>query len=300
MTEFLAHLAGHHGVFSRKEARELGLSDNQIAGLLRRNEAVRTHPSTFRSTAHRRGWKSQARGAAVSADGILSHRSAAALWRIDGFPLALVELTIPYSRSVHLPGVKVHRSKQYRFADLTMIDGLPVTGIARTVLDLAAVVSPRRLDYALDAVIRQKLVEWPDVYEVLIRHSARGRNGCGKLRTMLEARYGDTAIPDSRWNRMVGTLLLDAGLAEPVYEHEVVNRAGEFVARVDLAYPRIKLAIELDSVRWHHNLDSFVADPRRKNALLLEGWRVLTFTWDDFSTRPGELVRSVRVALAEI
>ncbi len=299
MTDFLAHLAGHHGVFSRNEARQLGLSDNQIAGLVRRREAVRTHPSAFRSTAHLRTWKSQARGAALSVDGVLSHRSAAALWGIDSFPFALVELTIPYSRSARIPGVKIHRSKQYRFADEMVIDGLPVTGISRTVLDLAAVVSPRRLDQALDAVIRQKLLEWPDLYEVLIRHSARGRDGCGKLRTMLESRYGDTSIPDSRWNRMVGTLLLDAGLVEPVYEHQVANQAGGFIARVDLAYPKKKLAIELDSIRWHHNLDSFVADPRRKNALLLEGWRVLTFTWDDFSTRPADLVASVRVALAE-
>lgn len=299
MTDFLAHLAGHHGVFSRNEARQLGLTDNQISGLIKRNEAVRTHPSTFRSTAHRRTWMSNARGAALSANGLLSHRAAAAVWGIDGFPFALWELTIPYSRSVSLPGVKIHRSKQYGLSDPTIIDGLPVTGIERTVLDLAAVVSPKRLNLALDATIRQKLVDWPDLYEVLVRHSARGRDGCGKLRTMLEARYGETAIPDSRWNRMVGTLLLDAGLSEPAYEHEVTNEAGEFLARVDLAYPLARLAIELDSVRWHHNLESFRADPRRKNALLIEGWRVLTFTWEDFSKRPGELVASVRAAMAK-
>lgn len=180
-----------------------------------------------------------------------------------------------------------------------MIDGLPVTGIARTVLDLAAVVSPHRLNQALDAVIRQKLVEWPDLYEVLLRHSARGRNGCGKLRTLLEARYGDTVIPDSRWNRMVGTLLLDAGLSPPAFEYEVVDGEGRFVARIDLAYPRQKLAIELDSVRWHHNLESFTADPRRKNALLVEGWRVLSFTWSDFADHPRQLVKTVSTALTQ-
>ena len=300
MDEFRQHLAAHHGVFSRAEARSLGLTDNQISGLLDRREAVRTQPATYRSTAHRRTWKSNARGAALSARGVLSHRSAAALWGIDGFPMGLTEVTIPYKRSVRIPGVRIYRSKQFSLIDDVIIDGLPVTGIARTVLDLAAVVSPSRVNETFDAVIRQQLLEWPDLYEVLARHSARGRNGCGKLRALLDVRYGDTAIPDSRWNRMVLTLLSDAGLPDPIPEFEVRDKRGQFIGRVDLAYPRSRVAIELDSMRWHHNLESFTNDPRRKNALIVNGWTVLTFTWADFADHPGQLVRTVRAALGEI
>lgn len=177
-----------------------------------------------------------------------------------------------------------------------MVEGLPVTGPARTVLDLFAVLSPQQAELAVDAALRQQLVDWPDLYEVLARHSARGRDGCGRLRAFLEAANPDAAIPDSRWNRMVGVLLLDAGLPEPTYEH-MIETAGSFVARVDLAYPRKRLAIELDSVRWHMNQSSFVADPRRRNRLLLAGWRVLTFTWADYYEHPQRLVAAVRGAL---
>ena len=296
MQEFNEHLAGHHGVFSRTEALCLGITKSQLATMVRRGQVVRTHPQVFRSTAQKRTWRSTARSAALSAAGIVSHRAAAAAWEIDGFPEAIVEITTSDDRCVVLPGVKIHRSSQYRLVERIEIDGLPVTGIARTILDLAAVVSPRRLEQAVDSAIRQGLVDWPELYLVLTVHSRRGRNGCGKLRAFLDVRYGDTTIPDSAWNRNVGTLLLDGGLPEPTYEHEILDNNGGFVARVDLAYPRLKIAIELDSVRWHLNRKSFEADPRRKNKLILAGWTVLTFTWSDYVDTPQALIDAVRQA----
>lgn len=104
------------------------------------------------------------------------------------------------------------------------------------------------------------------------------------------------AIPDSNWNRDVGFLLTDAGLPQPAFEYEV-RHGGRFVARVDLAYPKHRLAIECDSRRWHDNPVSFVRDPRRRNKLLTAGWRVLSFTWQDYSLAPATLVNDVYDAL---
>lgn len=297
IAQLRAHMAAHHGVASRQEARELGVSDSSLRRMIGRGEAVRAHPGVYRAAAHPRTWMSTARSIALSSGGVISHRAAAALWGIDGFPFALQEATIGYEQTVRMPGATLHRSKQLSLIDDRTIEGIPVTGIARTILDVAGVVGPKRLDLAIDAVLRMKLLDWPDLYEVLVRHSAKGRNGCGKLRKILDVRYGDMSIPDSLWNRNVGTLLADAGLPEPAYEHEIVSASGDFVARVDLAYPRQRVAIELDSVRWHLNRQSFEADPRRKNSLLLEGWKVLTFTWADYVGDPTALVKTVRASL---
>ncbi len=297
IAQLRAHMAEHHGVASREEARTLGVSDSSLRRMIGRGEVVRAHPGAYRAASHPRTWLSTARSIALSSGGVISHRAAAALWGIDGFPFALHEATIDYERSVRMPGATLHRSKQFWLIDEHMIEGIPVTGIARTVLDVAGVVGPTRLDHAIDAVLRMQLLEWPDLYDVLIRHSAKGRNGCGKLRKLLDVRYGDNSIPDSLWNRNVGVLLVDAGLPEPAYEHEIVSANGEFVARVDLAFPGQRVAIELDSVRWHLNRQSFEADPRRKNSLLLEGWKVLTFTWADYVGDPASLVRTVRSSL---
>ena len=161
-------------------------------------------------------------------------------------------------------------------------------------LDLAAVVSARRVEWTLDAMLRQRLVDWPDLYEVLIRHSRRGRDGCGRLRALLDVRYGG-AVADSAWNRRVARLLVDHGLPQPSLEH-VIEIDGVFAARVDLAYPLERVAIECDSARFHLNRESFEADPRRKNRLMVAGWTVLTFTWADYRDRPGELIEIVRAA----
>ncbi len=106
-------------------------------------------------------------------------------------------------------------------------------------------------------------------------------------------------MPLSDWSRMVAELLGDARLPRPVFEYRIVDRSGSLVAQVDLAYPAERLAIELDSVRWHFNLESFVADPRRRNQLSVAGWTVLTFTWDDYAKRPEALCATVARALRQ-
>ena len=132
---------------------------------------------------------------------------------------------------------------------------------------------------------------------VLLSHARRGRNGTAALRAALEARFGEGGVPLSDWSRMVAKLLEDARLPRPAFEYRITDGVGLLVAQVDLAYPALRLAIELDSVRWHFNLDSFVADPRRRNETSLAGWTVLTFTWDDYARRPEALCATVARAL---
>ena len=95
---------------------------------------------------------------------------------------------------------------------------------------------------------------------------------------------------------MVEDLLVDAGLARPRLEFRACAADGEFLAQVDLAYPVHRVAIELDSVRYHLNRESFVADPRRRNRLTIAGWTVLSFTWDDYINHPSALCDAVSAA----
>ena len=92
------------------------------------------------------------------------------------------------------------------------------------------------------------------------------------------------------------SLLAEEGLPEPVLHHRVVA-SGRFVAEVDLAYPDLKIAIELDGAV---HLDPTVRerDLAKQNALLLEGWIVLRFTWDRFRRRPDLFIAEIRAALA--
>ena len=81
-------------------------------------------------------------------------------------------------------------------------------------------------------------------------------------------------------------------------EYRICRSDGSLIAQVDLAYPHRRVAIELDSVRWHHNRRSFVEDRRRWNRIMLAGWDVLNFTWDDYRDRPTDLCTQVAAACA--
>lgn len=290
------HFSVHHGVISREEAVELELTTRQIRHRVSSGEWVELQPTVYRHAAAPTTWEAKARAAALSAGGLVSHRASARCWGLDGFSSSVIEVVVADGTYRNNRSFLTHRSVHMHLAGSTHRHGIPVTGIDRTILDLAASVGPRRLRKAIDAGLRQRLVTWQSLYSTLVRHSARGRDGCGKLRLELEQRYGDSAIPDSNWNRDVGYLLTDGGLPEPEFEYEVHHR-GAFVARVDLAYPEAKLAIECDSVRWHANSESFVSDPRRRNKLLNAGWRVLSFTWADYANQPAQLVTTVWAAL---
>ena len=122
------------------------------------------------------------------ADGVASHRCAAALWSLDGWWTPPVEITVPRGSSARRLPHRVHQSTQWDRIDRTIRRGIPCTGIERTLLDLSAKVSLRRTELAVESALRQDLTTWPKLRQCLIRHSRRGRDGCGRLRAFLEQR----------------------------------------------------------------------------------------------------------------
>ena len=229
-------------------------------------------------------------------NGLASHRSAAALHGIEGFKLDRVELTVPPGKRPSMAGVRLHQSSLMRLAKPTERQGVPCTGRARTVVDLASVVTHTQLERVIDAVLRDQLLRPSDLYGVLATHARPGRRGCAALRAVLDDRLGDDPVPLSEWSRMVEDLLIGSGLSRPRLEYRICNEAGAFLAQVDLAYPAHRVAVELDSVRFHLNRESFVSDPRRRNRLTVAGWKVLSFTWDDYIRFPKALCDAVAAA----
>lgn len=303
MDAVFAHFAAHHGVISRAEARACGMSNAAIGRRVASGTWLRLAPGVFRLAGAPATWFGDARASALATAGLVSHRAAARVWGLDGFDRATVELTVATSRNPLAPqGVRMHRSTQLALADDVIRRGVPITGCARTVLDLAAVVGRVRLHATIDDVLRKRMLRWHDLVAVLVRHSRRGRDGCGKLRAALDERYGEKRPPDSAFNRMVGQLLIDASVGRPVFEHELFD--GErFVARIDLAFPAERLAIELDSRLFHDFADDdpvFVNDRRRGNRIVNLDWTLLRFTWDDYRETPHVLVQTVRDALRRL
>ena len=115
--------------------------------------------------------------------------------------------------------------------------------------------------------------------------------GCAPVRARPPRPRGEER-PDSVLEPRMARLLRDAGLPAAVFQHEVCN-GGRFVARVDFAYPDVRLALEVDGWGSHSSPRALQSDLARQNALVALGWTVLRFTWIDVVRRPGEVAAQV-------
>jgi very-short-patch-repair endonuclease len=181
----------------------------------------------------------------------------------------------------------------------TLRKRIPVTNPLRTMVDLAAVLPPDKVEDALDAGLR-----WPSLFSVaavestLNQLAGRGRSGTGVLRKVLEDRVLGDAVSDSELEKRMGRLLRRAGLPAAAFHYAVYTPAGVFLAEVDFAYPEIKLAIEVDGFGAHGTPRAMAKDFVRQNGLVPYGWRVLRFTWRQVTRQP-EMVAAAILAVLE-
>lgn len=294
----LRRMRRQHGLVARSQALNDGMTSRRIDRLVSSGVWEREAPGVYRHEAVPSTIRSRLLAVCMAHGAVASHRSAAALHPIEGYRLDRVEVVVPPGTGRGIRGARRYQSTQMGLAKPVERDGIPCTGVARTVLDLAAVVPRRQLDRTIDAVLRDGQLRLSDLYGVLRAHARRGRRGSDALRASLAERFDDNAVPLSDWSRMVTDLLVDAGLEHPALEHRVRGNDGSFVAQVDLAYPGHRVAVELDSARWHDNRESFVHDRRRRNEITLAGWTVLNFTWSDYVDHPAALCEAVAGALA--
>lgn len=232
----------------------------------------------------------------AGAGSALSHQTAAALWRLEGFPPGPVVLTTTRALKP-AAGIAVHRVAALHEAAVTTLDGTTVTTPARSLLDLAAVESPEKVERALDAALTSRLVSLPKLRRSVETCGGRGRPGTAVMRRLLLQRPAGYIAPESPLERKVWDLLLRAGLPPPVRQHEMTDR-GRRVARVDLAYPEARVAVEVDGYRWHTGRQTWAHDLARRNRISALGWRVLHVTHEDLTTRPHEVVDHLRSLLA--
>ncbi len=293
---------GQHSAASWNQMRDAGIPEDWIIREAHRGRIIREGPSVYRPWAVKRHWKMRASAAVLSAraPALISHRSAAWLHGIDEHQPGIIDVTVPrHRRPRSRSGVQFHESRQFDIAaaGAKVLDGLPVTGVARTILDSCSVVRslPDRLDL-FDEARRLKLVDWDDLWDCLVVHTGRGRKGIQRYRDVLLTRDG-TAPAGTKFARRVGLLLESAGLPAPVCEHPVAHEEGTYF--LDLAYlaPR-KVAVECIGRIGHDFERAFETDPVRRNRLQLLGWIVIEVTWRRFVNAPESVVAEVMQALS--
>ncbi|WBB96237.1 DUF559 domain-containing protein [Solwaraspora sp. WMMA2059] len=244
--------------------------------------------------------------------GAICGLSAAYLWGVDLLPRrSPVHVTLP--RSVRLgahPRLAVSR-RALDPTDITVsFGGIALTTEVRTAFDLGRLLPRADALAALDAMLHRRLLH-ADALTGYLDTNTGGR-GIAQLRELVTLAE---PLAESPMESRLRLLLHDAGLPRPTVQYEVRRPAqqatsrrqaqaadgagrGRFIARVDLAYPQWRIAIEYEGDH-HRERATFRRDVGRYNALRAAGWLVLRFTADDVLRQSGQLARMVRQAIAE-
>lgn len=272
--------ARQHGLLTRRQALACGLTPAMIRTRLRNGTFSPVLRGVYRLTAAPRSWKQEVLAIVLWAgDGAAaSHGTAAKLW---GFPVdpKQIEVTVGRHLDAIRSDVRVHNGQ---LGPIAFVDGIPTTSPARTLLDVADRVASEVLESMIDDAIARRLVSAATLEWELQISGGPGRYGSKALRKSME--HLKDGHCESHLETKVLRVLLKAGLPAPERQYEI--RLDDRVARVDFAYPEVKLAIEVDGYRFHGNRKSFDADRKRDARLAAAGWfviRVSDRTLDDHS-----------------
>lgn len=294
----LAAIASLHGGYvTFEQAEAAGVSRNTLRRRVEDGTLLRVAKGLFLVPGVARDWQGLLRAAiAKLPDAVVSHQAAAQVLDIPHIPRDICSVTVHASTTHSFPAVVVHRVRDLADDHRTEVEGMPVTTVARTLVDLAAVCPDWMVASALDDTVVEGRVDIDEVVKVFEAVAGRGKPGVGALRSILAERVGDDHIPATRIEQVARKVFRAGGLPDPVWQYPAPWNPAE---RIDFAWPQCKVGCECDSRRWHTRVRDFENDRRRDRAALMVGWKVLRFTWEELTERPHEVVAQLRRVLAE-
>jgi very-short-patch-repair endonuclease len=277
---------GQHGIVKRQQVLEAGLSRREIERRLEAGWLVRLYEGVY-AVGHTALTERSRLIAAVYASGpeaLASHRAAGKLWGILRGSQG-IEVTAPRGRKPK-KGFTLHRSRLLHDEDRASIDSIPVTSLARTLVDLADVLREERLADAVNEAELRQIFDLKPVQRVLER--LPGRKGRHKLQRVLSAYRHVQPFTRSRGERLVLEMCRDHGLPQPRTNTWVESQEADFY------WPEAGLVLEFDG-DVHQTTRAFYEDRERDRELAAQGIHVVRATDRD---EPAVLAKELQAILA--
>jgi very-short-patch-repair endonuclease len=212
---------------------------------------------------------------------MLSHGSAGVHHGLIEDGQRVIDITTTGGRG-RLEDIRVHR----RHLEPIRHDGLPVTGIDQTLVDLATQLTPRQLERATDEAHRKG--------HHLDHQPRRGRKGAASLNALAARHLQGHTLTRSELEERFLKLTRKAGLPDP----ELNIHVETFL--VDAVWRAPRLVVELDGARFHDQPGARAADRRRDTALTIAGWRVIRYGWADITIHEHRTAAELTALLATI
>ena len=284
--------ARQHGVVALRQLRAFGMTPNAVRKRVNAKRWRRVHPTVIAvsyAPLTRRA-RYMAAVLACGSGSALSHRSAADLRSMRSCNRRNIEVTSPARRGRGFDGIEVHSGTTLRACDIEKVDGIPCTTVARTLLDLADVVSARELERACEQAERLQVFDLKAINEQFAR--ANGRRGAATLRTILAEALRTPTMTRNKLEEFFLGLCRAAGVPQPRVNHWIAVEPIGYEA--DFLWVEQRLIIEVDGRDVHTTRLAFEHDRLRDQRLTLAGYRVVRFTWRQVTEQPEQTIATIR------
>jgi len=263
-----------HGVVSLGQLRRAGLASGAINARARSGRLHRLHTGVF-AVGHRRLSREGRWMAAVLALGdgaVLSHVSAAALWGLRASRAAAIHVTVPTNAGLgSRDGIVVHRSLTLGAAEITRHDGIAVTSPARTLVDLAGMLTPGPLERAVERSLALRSFDLHAVQAAIEANPSRP--GAKTLAGIVAAVHDEPPLTRSELEALMRDLCDANAIRRPEVNVRVEGSEVDFFWRAE------RLIVETDGHETHGTRAAFERDRAKDARLTALGYRVVRFTY---------------------
>lgn len=285
-----------YGAVSMAQAQALGIARTTLLRRAATEGWERPHPAVLLLPGSASGALRAHSAACLAVGGpvALARSSAAFLHGATSAAPDIVQLVVPHGRRAPLlGGVDVLRSRTIDWTQVVEVRGFAVTSMARTVLDLAAVLDPDALRALVIKARQRRKVRLEDVATLLDRLGTV--SGAARLRLILQQL--DTELVDSVLERLVRQLLRRSGLQPHPHPYTLVLADGRTV-HLDIAFPEYRVWIEVDGFTGHAEPADLDLSDRRQNAICALGWIPVRVTWLRYQNDKPGIVADVQHQIA--
>ena len=289
----LALAEAQHGLVAHRQLLSFGLTPARVGRWTERCRLVRVRRGVY-AVGHRPTGDLARWHAAVLARGpgaLLGGLSAASLWDLHIKDGGVTTVVVPAGPRAKRDGERVVRVSDLGPNERASVRSIPVTSVARTLVDLGALVSSAKLRRVVERAEQLELFDGFAVWPIIERR--RGRPGVAVLEELLldAAEYG---LPKTR-------SYLEAEFIEFCIGHGLprpqVNRY-DGTQEVDFRWPSTKTVVETDGWQFHRTRAAFERDALRTQRLASEGWTVVRITWRQIHRDPEGVTKRLRLILA--
>lgn len=294
-TELLELVRSQHGAVSRAQLLGLGIPHRTVSRL---PDTLwdEVHPGVFVHRASGDSFLRQAWAGFLAARRpcAVSHEAAARLHGLAGFPQAGVVLTVPRHDHHRLTDVRIHQINDMfdRPNQIETVNGLVVSTVPRTFVDLSRVAKPGRLNYALEEALSGRVTTLDAVASAVYALARPGKPGLRTIVRVLARHEPGPAVPASQLERSLLRLLQRGGEPAPALQVPLPGRSLDGL--VDCYYGRARLILEADGRKWHARIAQMKRDMERDAAAAQAGCQTLRLLHEHIVGDPDGTLRTIR------